>query len=166
MTAADGSLTAAGDARFMLRALEIALAAQADGEPPFGALLIDASGEPVAEASDEVRRGGDFSLHAEVNVVRRACRRLGPDLSGCTLYTTVEPCPMCFTAAWLARVQGIVFGASMEAVFRATDGAQRELRIPAAQMNTLSGEPLILRGGVLAERCLLRFHSPGANAAP
>jgi len=141
----------------MLRALEIALAAQAEGEPPFGALLVNSSGEIVAEASDEVRRGGDFSLHAEVNVVRRACQKLGPDLSDCTLYTTVEPCPMCFTSAWLAHVHGIVFGASMEAVFLATGGQQRELRVPAAQMNALSGEPLVLRNGVLAQRCLAPF---------
>jgi tRNA(adenine34) deaminase len=149
----------AADAHFMLRALELALSAQAGGEPPFAALLVNSSAEIVAEASDEVRRGGDFSLHAEVNVVRRACQRLGPDLGGCTLYTTVEPCPMCFTSAWLARVHGIVFGASMEAVFLATGGEQRELRVSAAQMNALSGEPLVLRGGVLAQRCLAPFQS-------
>ncbi|HYQ45654.1 MAG TPA: nucleoside deaminase [Polyangiaceae bacterium] len=152
-------MTPEDDTRFMLRTLELALAAQADGEPPFAAIVVDSSGEIVTEGSDEVRRGGDFSLHAEINVVRRACQLLGPDLSGCTLYTTVEPCPMCFTAAWLSRVQTIVFGTSMEAVFVATAGQQRELHIPAAKMNTLSGEPLDLRGGVLAEQCLRPFQS-------
>ena len=153
-------MTPADDTHFMLRALEFALAAQVAGEPPFGAIVVDNAGEVVAEAYDEVRRGADFSLHAEVNALRRACQRLGPDLSHCTLYTTVEPCPMCFTAAWLAHVQSIVFGTSMEAVFVATAGKQRELHVPAAQMNTLSGEPLDLRGGVLAEQCLRPFHSP------
>jgi len=152
-------MTTADDTRFMLRALELGLAAQGDGEPPFGALVVNDAGEIVAEAGDEVRRGGDFSLHAEINAVRRACQRLGPDLSGFTLYTTVEPCPMCFTAAWLARMQAIVFGTSMEAVFVATAGKQRELHVPAAQLNTLSGEPLVLRGGVLAEQCLRPFQS-------
>lgn len=149
----------------MLRALHVALAAQVEGEPPFGALVVDGSAHVVAEASDEVRRGRDFSLHAEVNVVHRACRLLGPDLSACTLYTTVEPCPMCFTAAWLAHISRIVYGASMDAVFVATGGAQRELRMPAAQINALSGEPMALRGGVLAERCLQPFKSP-ANSMP
>ena len=152
-------MTGLGDSHFMRRALEIALAAQADGEPPFGAILVDGAGLIVAEASDEVRRKGDLSLHAEVNVVRLACQRLGPTLSGCTLYTTVEPCPMCFTAAWLAHVQRIVFGVTMDAVFAATNRAQRELRVPAVQMNALSGEPLALQGGVLAERCLQPFES-------
>lgn len=157
-------MTPADDDHFMLRALELALAAQGDGEPPFAAIIVDGTGEVVAMASDEVRRGGDFSLHAEVNVVRRACQRLGPDLSDCTLYTTVEPCPMCFTAAWLAHVQTIVFGTSMEAVFVATAGKQRELHVPAAQMNSLSGDPLVLRGGVQAEQCLRPFQSPASSA--
>jgi tRNA(Arg) A34 adenosine deaminase TadA len=155
--------TSADDTRLMLRALQIALTAQSEGEPPFGAIVVDGAGVVVAEAGDEVRRGRDFSLHAEVNVVRRACQQIGPDLSELTLYTTVEPCPMCFTAAWLARVQAIVFGTSMEAVFVATGGKQRELHVPAAQLNTLSGEPLVLRGGVLAEQCLRLFQDPAGT---
>lgn len=145
------------DERFMQRALAIALAAQTTGEPPFGALIVDESANIVAEASDEVKRGGDFSLHAEVNAVRLACQRLGPRLGSVTLYTTVEPCPMCFTAAWLAHVQRIVYGAAMAAVFEATAGEQRELRVPASVMNALAPEPLILHGGVLARECLRPF---------
>ena len=154
----------ATDQDFMLQALSIASRAQAEGEPPFGALLVAQSGIIVAGASDEVRGGRDLSLHAEVNVVRRACQMLGPDLSGSTLYTTVEPCPMCFTAAWLARVGRIVFGTTMDSVFHATGGAQRELRVPAARLNELSGEPLILQGGLLAQRCLLPFEAAAKKA--
>jgi tRNA(adenine34) deaminase len=149
------------DSHYMTRALAIALAAQSDGEPPFGALLVADSGEIVAEASDEVTRGRDFSLHAEVNAVRRACQRLGPNLHEVTLYTTVEPCPMCFTAAWLAHVPRIVFGATMQAVSDKTAGEQRELRVPATVLNALSREPLILRGGVLAQACLEPFTRTG-----
>src|SRR5450432_838907 len=149
------------DEDFMLQALAIATRAKAEGEPPFGAILVAASGIIVAGASDEVRGGHDLSLHAELNVVRRACGKLGPDLSGSTLYTTVEPCPMCFTAAWLARVERIVFGTTMDSVFHATGGAQRELRFAAARLNALSGEPLILDGGLLAQRCLAPFQTPG-----
>jgi len=147
------------DEDFMLQALAIATRAKAEGEPPFGALLVARTGLIVAGASDEVSRGRDLSLHAELNVVRRACQELGPDLRGSTLYTTVEPCPMCFTAAWLARVWRVVFGATMDAVFDATGGAQRELRFPAASLNAFSGEPLILVGGVLAKQCLWPFQS-------
>ncbi|MDT5287085.1 MAG: tRNA(adenine34) deaminase [Mycobacterium sp.] len=98
-----------------------------------------------------------MTRHAEVNVVRLASRALGPDLSGCTLYTTVEPCPMCFTSAWLARVSRVVFGCTMDAVHSVTLGQQREMRIPASEVNARSGEPIELLGGVLAEACLKLF---------
>ncbi|WP_437746861.1 ABC transporter substrate-binding protein [Sorangium sp. So ce1504] len=89
--------------------------------------------------------------------VRRACAAAGPDLTGYTLYTTVEPCPMCFTAAWLARVSRVVFGCTMQEVTAATGGAQRELAVPARWMNESSGAPVDLVGGVLADRCLALF---------
>jgi tRNA(adenine34) deaminase len=64
---------------------------------------------------------------------------------------------MCFTAAWLARVGRVVFGSSMREVVAETRGSQRELLVPAECMNALSGAPLALSGGVLAERCLALF---------
>ncbi len=157
-------ISPAVDELFMERALAIAVTAQADGEPPFGALIVDDAGQIVAEASDEVTRGRDFSLHAEVMAVRHACQKLGPALHGATLYTTVEPCPMCFTAAWLAHVPRIVYGTTMEAVIERTGGEQRELRVPATVLNALSREPLILRGGVLAKLCLDAFQRTAIGA--
>jgi|GEM_PF-168937 len=145
------------DRDMMERALALAARAKASGEPAFGALIVAADGRIVAEATDEVNSGADFSLHAEVLAVRRACHIAGRELSAHTLYTTVEPCPMCFTAAWLARVGRIVYGASMDDVHAVTRGAQRELRLGAARLNQHSGEPLQLSAGVLAERCLALF---------
>jgi tRNA(adenine34) deaminase len=145
------------DETFMLRAIALAREASQGGEPPFGALVVDGGGNVVSEASDEVARGSDFTLHAEVTAVRRACAVVGRDLGTLTLYTTVEPCPMCFTAAWLARVSRIVFGCSMLSVREATKGTQRELLVPAARMNVYSGEPLVLDGGVLSDACLALF---------
>jgi tRNA(Arg) A34 adenosine deaminase TadA len=145
------------DEELMERALALAREAQLAGEPPFAAIVVDADGSLVARATDEVRRRHDFTLHAESNAVRRACARVGSDLGGHVLYTTVEPCPMCFTASWLARISRIVFGCTMEAVHAVTGGQQRELRVAAEKMNALSGEPLMLVGGVLASRCLSLF---------
>lgn len=71
---------------------------------------------------------------------------------------------MCFTAAWLAKISTIVFGASMAEVDVATAGQQRELAIPAKQVNEMSPAPIQLRGGVLREECLALFHLPGAFA--
>jgi len=145
------------DLALMERAIGLAERARQSGEPPFGALIADADGRVVSQANDEVRGGRDLSLHAEVLSVRRACRVAGSSLRGHTLYTTVEPCPMCFTAAWLARVDRIVFGATMAEVALVTRGAQRELMVPAARMNELSGEPLQLEAGVSSERALSLF---------
>lgn len=147
----------------MERAITLAREARRHGEPPYGALVVDAGSRVIAEATDQVRGGRDFTLHAEVTAVRAACRSAGPDLSGCTLYTTVEPCPMCFTAAWLARVGRVVFGSSMQEVEAETRGSQRELLVPAERMNALSRSPLELSGGVLAERCLELFRALEAH---
>jgi tRNA(adenine34) deaminase len=146
------------DEAFMARALEVALSAQAKaGEPPFGVVIVAPDGTIVAEASDEVISRHDLSLHAEVVAVHRACAALGPVLEGYTLYTTVEPCPMCFTTAWLARITRVVFGCTMQEVKIATKGAQRELLVAAQWMNEHSGEPIELVGGVLSDRCLAPF---------
>jgi tRNA(adenine34) deaminase len=147
------------DEAFMERALEVARNGQKTGEPPFGALIVSPSGEIVAEAGDEVIARHDLTWHAEVVAVHRACAALGPVLQGYTLYSTVEPCPMCFTTAWLAKISRVVYGCTMEEVKVATKGAQRELLVPTKWMNEHSGEPVELLGGVLDARCVELFRS-------
>lgn len=89
------------------RALALA-AASAGG--PFGA-VVARGGEILGEGSNHVVPGRDPTLHAEVVAIRAACARLGTHvLTGATLYTSCEPCPMCLGAAWWARVDGIVYG--------------------------------------------------------
>src|SRR5258708_28681772 len=85
----------------MQRALDVARNGAAVGEPPFGAILVGSSGELVATLSDQVRSFRDFTRHAEIEIVRMAVAARGPDLRGFTLITTVEPCPLGFTAASL-----------------------------------------------------------------
>src|SRR5260370_24070306 len=101
-------------AEYMQLALTLAEKATRDGEPPFGALVVGPVGDVVADSTDRVVAEADMTRHAEVNVVRLASRALGPDLSGCTLYTTGQPCPMCFTSAWLARASRAVVRCTMD----------------------------------------------------
>ena len=145
----------------MQSAIEVARRATTSGEPPFGALVLDPSGTVIAALSDQVRAYQDLTRHAETETVRLAVAARGPDLSGCTLVTTVEPCPMCFTAAWLAKVSRIIYGASMAEVARRTANAQREVTVPVEQMNALSGNEIEVIGGVASQACLELF-SPGA----
>lgn len=130
---------------------------QRDDEPPFGAVIVRDNGEIVARTHDCVRRNGDLSAHAETLAVKQACALLGPDLSDCTLYTTCEPCPMCFTTAWLAHMRRIVFGSRMQDVFGATGGRQRELHVSIEEMNAFGGGVIELVADVLREECTQLF---------
>jgi tRNA(Arg) A34 adenosine deaminase TadA len=143
----------------MRAAIEVAREGAQHGEPPFGAVIVDAAGGEIVRNHDRVVACRDWTRHAETDAVRAACSRRGPSLGGCTLVTTCEPCPMCFTAAWLAGVDRLVFGCTMADVARVTRGAQIELAVPAADMNARSGRPMTLCGGVLADECLALFEA-------
>lgn len=96
---------------YMRRCIDLAARALAAGDAPVGALVVQ-NGEVIAEGIEVVKARGDVTAHAEIEAVRRACARLGTlDLDGCTLYTSVEPCPMCAYAIRLARISRVVSGA-------------------------------------------------------
>lgn len=93
-------------------ALEEARAAGARGEVPVGAVLVRA-GVVVARAGNRVRELSDPTAHAEVLVIREACRVAGSErLGGADLYVTLEPCPMCAAAIAAARVARLYYGAA------------------------------------------------------
>ena len=96
----------------MRAALEQAYLALASGEIPVGA-VVTCGGQIVAAAHNERETTGDPTAHAEVLALRRAAQALGRRrLEGCTLYVTLEPCPMCAGAAVMAGVESICFGAA------------------------------------------------------
>jgi tRNA(adenine34) deaminase len=95
--------------------MEIALSeardAAMEGEIPVGAVIVK-DGEVIASAHNNREATGDATGHAEVLAIREACRVLGGwHLDKCTLYVTLEPCPMCMGAIVNARVGKVVFGA-------------------------------------------------------
>lgn len=93
----------------MLRAIALSENSVKTGGGPFGA-VIARGGEVVAEASNSVTIDHDPTAHAEVNAIRQACRRLGTfDLSGCDIYCSCEPCPMCLGAIYWARLEKIYY---------------------------------------------------------
>ncbi len=95
----------------MRLALEQAEMAEREGEIPVGAVLVR-NGEALAQTCNRCERDKDATAHAECLAISQACRTLGSwRLSDCTLYVTLEPCPMCMGAAINARVGRIVFGA-------------------------------------------------------
>ena len=132
------------DARFMKRALALAEEGATLGELPVGAVVVH-GGEVVAEAHNETESLRDPTAHAEVLALRRAAETLGDwRLAGCTLYVTLEPCPMCFGAALQAHLPRLVYGAANR--LEGALGSVTDLR--AAPWKR---EPEV-RGGVLAGR--------------
>jgi tRNA(adenine34) deaminase len=94
----------------MRRCLELARRAAGNGETAVGALVVG-NGDVIGEGWESTRRTLDPSAHAEVEAIRSACRReQSLTLSGCTLYTTVEPCVLCGYAIRRCAIARIVYG--------------------------------------------------------
>jgi tRNA(Arg) A34 adenosine deaminase TadA len=122
----------------MRRALEAARRAGLAGEPPIGACLVR-DGNVIGVASNSVISALDITAHAEMNLIRDACRKeRSLDLTGCELFSTLEPCPMCFAASHYARIGRIVFAATLED-FHAVTGAAILVRPQAPGGPALSG---------------------------
>lgn len=97
---------------FMDMALAEAEAAAARGEVPVGAVVVGADGVVLARAGNRVVELADPSAHAEMLAIRQAAEALGSErLTGCDLYVTLEPCPMCAGAISLARLRRLYYGA-------------------------------------------------------
>jgi tRNA(Arg) A34 adenosine deaminase TadA len=96
----------------MRRAIEIALRNAESGGGPFGALVVRGD-EVVAEGVNQVTATHDPTAHAEVVAIRRACIALGSfQLTGCEIYCSCEPCPMCLGAIYWARPDRVFFAAT------------------------------------------------------
>ena len=98
------------DKQFMREAIRLADESVRNVGGTFGAFIVK-DGKIVAGSSNSVTLKNDPTAHAEVETIRQACRRLGTfDLSGCTIYTSCEPCPMCLGAIYWAHLDRIYYG--------------------------------------------------------
>jgi guanine deaminase len=81
---------------------------------PFAALIVR-DGEVIAEAANSVTTTNDPTAHGEINAIRKACAALGSfSLAGCEIYSSCEPCPMCLSAIYWARLGAIYFGSNQQ----------------------------------------------------
>lgn len=120
---------------------------------PYGAVAVH-KGKVIARAGTAATPF-DPTAHAEVAVLRKAAQKLRRGkLEGVTIYTTCEPCPMCFAACWWARVSRIVYGMTLQDSSRL---AGPELQISAAAMNRKGGGTIELTGKVLRAQILRLF---------
>ena len=117
---------------------------------PFGACLVRGD-EVLAVAHNTVLKDRDPTCHAEINAIRLAARRLQSyDLSGCDIYSSTEPCPMCFAAIHWARLGRVIYGTAIGEVAQL---GFNELTIGSRQMQALGRSPVVIYPGFLADEC-------------
>src|SRR6266853_1740874 len=143
--------------RFTARTLETA------HPVPFGALIVNTrSGERLMRATNAVARESDPSAHAETRTVRLACKKLKrPSLAGYTMYSTCEPCPMCMANALWARLDRVVFGATIADANRHC----LQIHIPAKEVARRSDMPCRVDGPILRDLCNTLFTHPNMQKA-
>lgn len=151
------------DAAYLREAIAWAQKGVDAGGSAFGAVIVrtHADGEPLAtperviSVHNVVLQTTDITAHAEVHALREACRALDTiDLGGCTLYSSCEPCPMCFSAIHWANVDRIVYGATIADADRC---GFRELPISNRDMKRLGGAPVEVDGPHLRDEAVAVF---------
>lgn len=130
---------------------------------PFGALIVNSkTGERLLRAVNAVALENDPSSHAELRAVRLACKKLKQvSLAGYTMYTTCEPCAMCMANALWARLDRVVFGATI------SDASRHclQIHISAKTVAARSDMPCIVDGPISRKRCYALFTHPNMLAA-
>ena len=128
-------------------ALELAEEAAEAGEIPVGAVIVDDTGTIVAAARNECETLPDATAHAEILAIRRASELLGSwRLTDCTIYVTLEPCPMCAGAIVNSRLKRLVYGAADSHM----GAVESILNIPG---HPSLGSGLQVRAGVMEQEC-------------
>jgi len=137
----------------MEEAIRLALDSVAGGRGgPFGAVVVK-DGQIVGSGANEVTLTNDPTAHAEIVAIRDACRSLGAfHLNGCELYASCEPCPMCLSASYWARIERYYFGCTAEdaaAIQFADDFIRHELSVPP-HLRSIPAIPLMRSEALVA----------------
>ena len=100
--------------KYMQRAIELSIESVNNGGGPFGSIIV-MNNRIVAEGSNKVTSTNDPTAHGEIVAIRQACKNLNNfNLSGCELYSTCEPCPMCLSAIYWSRIDKIYYANTRE----------------------------------------------------
>jgi guanine deaminase len=142
------------DKYFMLKAIEKARQGIKKGQAPFGACVAK-GGKIISLEHNQVWKKSDPTAHAEVTAIRKACKKLKTvKLKGCTMFSTTEPCPMCFSACHWAGINRIVYGARIE---DAMDIGFNEFEIHDSIMKCIGGICVNIKYEFMREECLELF---------
>jgi len=125
---------------------------------PFGA-CITKNGKPLVVARNTVLESGDPTCHAEINAIRQAAKILKThDLSSCEIYSTTEPCPMCFSAIHWAKIKKVYFGTKTSDVKKYFN----ELTISDSTLKRLGKSKVALRPDMMLKECKTLLDDWGA----
>lgn len=150
---------------YMRYCIKLAKGNLKNNQYPIAAIIVDKNGNILASSSSSLREKNDPTNHPEMEVIRTASEILHSRvLDGCYLYTTLEPCPMCTSAAIWAKMQGIVFGAFQEDAISYTKSnphckfSWRQIEVKAKDI-VKHGRPVLeLHEGVLRSECNELFY--------
>ncbi len=124
------------------------------GQTPFGACIVR-DGKVVACEHNRVWKTTDITAHGEIVTLRRACKKMSTiDLSGCDIYSTCEPCPMCFSACHWANIRTIYFGSSIADARRA---GFNELSVSDVTLKKLGKSNVKIVSGILHDETQMLF---------
>src|ERR1700735_13576 len=138
----------------MRLAIQVAGEGIAARQSPFGSILVKED-RVVAATHNTVWRDTDPTAHAEVNCIRSAAAALKLiDLSGCEMYSTCEPCPMCLAAIHWAKIDRVIYGAT---IADAATAGFCELHVDAKLLAEMGKSPLKVESGLLREECAQLF---------
>jgi len=139
------------DEQFMTVALDACRRGIQAGQTPFGACIVRGD-QVICADHNQVWANTDITAHAEIQAIRHTCNKLQTiDLSGCVIYSTTEPCPMCFGAIHWAKFDRVVYATTI------SDAAAfgfSELHISNHQMKDLGGSSVQVIGHCLSDQSL------------
>jgi tRNA(Arg) A34 adenosine deaminase TadA len=142
------------DRKFMQMAIDKAKEGVDKGQSPFGACIVK-NGKVIACDHNIVWESTDITAHAEIHAIRNACKKINSiDLSGTTIYSTCEPCPMCFTAIHWARIDKIIYGAAIEDAGRF---GFNELKVSNQMLKEMGLSNVEITGGFMKKECIELF---------
>ena len=132
--------------KYMQMAVEMAIEAKNDGEIPVGCVIVDSDGTVIGRGRNRRETDKSAIAHAEIEAITKACKILGDwRLNGCSLYVTLEPCPMCAGAIIMSRIDKVYYG------------SKDELTGSCGSVINLFMEPYghktYITGGILADEC-------------
>lgn len=140
------------DLQFLRQAIHAARRARDKGNHPFGALLVDENGVVLLEGENTVNTEHDATGHAEMNLVRAACKIYDAAmLEKCTLYSSTEPCPMCSGAIFWSSIGRVVYALSEEGLYAFAPDSENKLPLGCREILAHGGRVVEVVGPAIED---------------